>query len=61
MAKKKAKRKFLVSYTFGATIMVEADSEEDAEAKVEDMPVEDLFDKNCQDGFEVSDATELEE
>jgi hypothetical protein len=53
--------KFAVSYVFGATIVVEAEDAEAAEALVEEMPIEDLFDKNCQDGFDVTGAEETSE
>lgn len=53
--------KYKVSYQFSATIFVEADSEEAAEEKVENMPTEELFDKNCQDGFSIEEVEECDD
>jgi len=56
-----AKKKFAVTYTFGATILVEADDEDDAEATVENMPEDELLDRNCRDGFQVTGVEERED
>ena len=53
--------RFKVSYSFSATIFVEAEDATEAEAKVENMPTEELFDKNCQDGFSVEYVEEVED
>jgi len=51
------KRIYYVSYTFGASIRVEAESEDEAEALVEDMENQELMDLAA-DGFEIQNVTE---
>lgn len=51
------KRTYLVSFTFGAAIQVEAESPEEAEALVEDMETQDLMDLAA-DGFEIQTVEE---
>ena len=48
---------FKVSYTFGAVMIVDADEEEAAVAKVEKMSTDDLIALAC-DGFEIQDVVE---
>jgi biotin-(acetyl-CoA carboxylase) ligase len=50
-------RTYTVSFTFGATIRVEAESEEEAEAMVEDMETQKLIDLAA-DGFEIQSVEE---
>jgi len=50
---------FAVSYSFGATRIVEAESKEAAIEQVENMDTEKLFDANCRKGFDVESAEEL--
>ena len=51
-----AKKTYYVSFTFGASIPVEAASEEEAEAAVEEMETQDLL-ALAADGFEVQGVT----
>ncbi len=46
------KKTYLVTYTFGAAIPVEAENEEDAEAAVEAMDTDELL-EHASDGFEI--------
>ena len=46
------KRTYLVAFTFGAAIRVEAESPEEAEQLVEDMETQDLMDLAA-DGLEI--------
>ena len=48
---------YYVSFTFGASIPVEAESEEEAEELVEDMETQELMDL-ASDGFEIQGVTE---
>lgn len=52
-------RTYYVSYTFGASIPVEAESEDEAEALVEDMETKELLDRAA-DGFEIQGVEEEE-
>ena len=52
-----AKKTYYVTYTFGASIPVEAASEEEAEAAVEAMDTQELLDLAA-DGFEILDVKE---
>lgn len=54
------KRSYYVTYTFGASIRVEAESEAEAESIVEDMETRELLDLAA-DGFEIVGATEEEQ
>ena len=51
------KKTYYVSYTFGASIPVEAESEDEAEELVEDMETQELMDLAA-DGFEIQNVTE---
>jgi hypothetical protein len=51
------KKTYLVSYTFGARLPVEAESEDEAEELVEDMETEELMDR-ASDGFEIQGVEE---
>jgi hypothetical protein len=51
------KRTYLVSYTFGARLPVEAESEDEAEEMVEDMETKELMDL-ASDGFEIQGVEE---
>ena len=51
------KKVFYVSFTFGASIPVEAESEEEAEELVEEMETKTLLDLAA-DGFEIQTVTE---
>ena len=51
------KRTYLVSFTFGAAIPVQAESPEEAEALVEDMEAKELMDLAA-DGFEIQTVEE---
>ncbi len=51
-----AKKTYYVSFTFGASIPVEAASEEQAEAAVEEMETQELLDLAA-DGFEIQGVT----
>ena len=51
------KRIYYVAYTFGASIRVEAESEDEAEALVEDMENQELMDLAA-DGFEIQGVEE---
>ena len=53
------KKTYNVTYTFGASIPVEAASEEEAEAAVEEMATEELL-ARAADGFEIQDVKEAE-
>jgi len=53
------KRTYYVTYTFGASIPVEAESEDEAEEMVEEMETKALMDL-ASDGFEVQTVTEDE-
>ena len=48
------KRTYYVSFTFGASIRVEAESEDEAEEMVEDMETKELMDLAA-DGFEIQE------
>ena len=52
--------KFRVSYTFGATILVDAEDEDAATEKVEQMPNDELF-AYAKDGLEIQEVVEEEE
>jgi len=47
--------RFLVTYTFGATIPVDAANEEEAANIVEEMAPEELFEAAC-DGLEIQNV-----
>ena len=49
------KKTYLVSFTFGAAIQVEAESEDEAEEMVEDMETKTLLDL-ASDGFEIQNV-----
>ena len=51
------KRTYYVSFTFGAAIPVEAESEDEAEEMVEDMETQTLLDLAA-DGFEIQGVEE---
>ena len=51
------KKTYYVSYTFGASIRVEAESEDEAESLVEEMETKELMDLAA-DGFEIQSVTE---
>jgi hypothetical protein len=51
------KRIYYVAYTFGASIRVDAESENEAEALVEDMENQELMDLAA-DGFEIQSVEE---
>ena len=51
------KRTYYVSFTFGASIPIEAESEEEAKEIVEDMETKELMDLAA-DGFEVQGVEE---
>ena len=51
------KRTYYVRFTFGASIPVEAESEDEAEELVEQMETQELLDL-ASDGFEVQTVTE---
>jgi hypothetical protein len=51
------KKVHYVTYTFGASIRVEAESEDEAEALVEDMENQELMDLAA-DGFEIQGVEE---
>jgi len=51
------KRTYYVTYTFGASIPVEAESEDEAEEMVEEMETKALMDL-ASDGFEVQTVEE---
>lgn len=51
------KKVFYVSFTFGASIRVEAESEDEAEEIVEEMETKELMDL-ASDGFEVQGVEE---
>ena len=51
------KKTFHVTYTFGAAIPVEAESEDEAEELVEEMETQELLDL-ASDGFEVQTVEE---
>jgi hypothetical protein len=51
------KRTYYVSYTFGASIRVDAESEDEAEELVENMETQALMDLAA-DGFEIQNVTE---
>ena len=51
------KRTYYVRFTFGASIPVEAESEDEAEELVEEMETKELMDLAA-DGFEVQNVTE---
>jgi len=51
------KKTFYVTYTFGASIPIEAESESEAEELVEQMETQELLDL-ASDGFEVQTVTE---
>ena len=51
------KKTFHVTYTFGAAIPVEAESEEEAEELVEEMETKELMDL-ATDGFEIQGVEE---
>jgi hypothetical protein len=53
------KKTYYVSYTFGASIPVEAESEDEAEELVEDMETQELMDLAA-DGFEIQ-SVEMEQ
>jgi len=53
------KRTYYVTYTFGASIPVEAESEDEAVEMVEEMETKALMDL-ASDGFEVQTVTEDE-
>jgi hypothetical protein len=53
------KRTYYVTYTFGASIPIEAESEDEAEEMVEEMETKALMDL-ASDGFEVQTVTEDE-
>jgi hypothetical protein len=53
------KKTYYVAYTFGASVPVEAASEEEAEAAVEAMDTEELL-ALAADGFEIQDVKEAE-
>jgi hypothetical protein len=53
------KKAYYVSFTFGASIRVEAESEDEAEELVEEMETKALMDL-ASDGFEVQTVTEDE-
>jgi len=49
-------RTYLISYTFGATISVDADNKENAIEAIEAMDTEELLNA-ASDGFEIQDVT----
>ena len=51
------KKTYLVTYTFGASIPVEATNEEEAEEAVEEMDTQELL-ARAADGFEIQDVKE---
>ncbi len=51
------KKTYYVTYTFGASIPVEATSEEEAEAMVEEMDTDELL-ARARDGFEIQGVKE---
>ena len=51
------KRTYYVSFTFGASIPIEAESEDEAEELVEEMETKTLLDLAA-DGFEIQSVTE---
>ena len=51
------KRTYYVSFTFGAAISVEAESEDEAEELVEEMETKELMDLAA-DGFEIQGVEE---
>ena len=51
------KRTYYVSFTFGASIPIEAESEDEAEELVEEMETKTLLDLAA-DGFEIQTVTE---
>ena len=54
-----AKKTYYVTFTFGASIPVEAANEEEAEAAVEEMETQELLDLAA-DGFEIQGVKEKE-
>ena len=57
---KKTKKTYYVSFTFGASIPVEATSEEEAEEAVEAMDTEELLALARDDGFAIQDVKEAD-
>ena len=51
------KKTYYVSFTFGASVRVEAESEDEAEALVEDMETQVLLDL-ASDGFDIQNVEE---
>ena len=51
------KKTYYVTYTFGASIRVEAEGEDEAEELVEQMETKELMDLAA-DGFEIQNVTE---
>ena len=51
------KKTYYVSFTFGAAIAVEAESEDEAEELVEQMETQELLDRAA-DGFEIQGVEE---
>ena len=51
------KKTYYVSYTFGASIRVEAESDDEAESLVEEMETQELMDLAA-DGFEIQGVEE---
>ena len=51
------KRTYYVRFTFGASVRVEAESEDEAEELVEEMETKELMDLAA-DGFEIQDVEE---